>query len=84
MSSVGISNCRSAPARWPGELHSPPACGHNASCMSDQKLRELERRWRETKSVDDEAAYCASACAWGTSRRSGWSWRRRRSALLDP
>jgi len=25
--------------------------------MSDSKLRELERRWRETKSVEDEAAY---------------------------
>ena len=25
--------------------------------MSDQKLRELERRWRETGSVEDEAAY---------------------------
>ena len=25
--------------------------------MSDSKLRELERRWRETGSVDDEAAY---------------------------
>ena len=25
--------------------------------MSDGKLRELERRWRETGSVDDEAAY---------------------------
>ena len=30
--------------------------------MSDQKLRELERRWRETKSVDDEAAYLTE---WG-------------------
>ena len=25
--------------------------------MSDSKLRELERRWRETQSVEDEAAY---------------------------
>jgi hypothetical protein len=25
--------------------------------MSDQRLRELERRWRETGSVEDEAAY---------------------------
>lgn len=25
--------------------------------MSDAKLRELERRWRETRSVEDEAAY---------------------------
>ena len=25
--------------------------------MSDQKLRELERRWRESGSVEDEAAY---------------------------
>ena len=25
--------------------------------MSDQKLRDLERRWRETGSVEDEAAY---------------------------
>ncbi len=25
--------------------------------MSDSKLRELERRWRETGSVEDEAAY---------------------------
>ena len=25
--------------------------------MSDQKLRDLERRWKETGSPDDEAAY---------------------------
>ena len=25
--------------------------------MSDSKLRELERRWRETRSADDEASY---------------------------
>ena len=25
--------------------------------MSDQRLRELERRWKETNSPDDEAAY---------------------------
>lgn len=25
--------------------------------MSDQKLRDLERRWHETGSPDDEAAY---------------------------
>ncbi len=25
--------------------------------MSDSKLRELERRWRETQAVEDEAAY---------------------------
>lgn len=27
--------------------------------MSDEKLRELERRWRETSAVDDEAAWLA-------------------------
>jgi hypothetical protein len=25
--------------------------------MSDQKLRDLERRWKETGTVEDEAAY---------------------------
>ena len=25
--------------------------------MSDAKLRELERRWKETGTVEDEAAY---------------------------
>ena len=25
--------------------------------MSDQRLRELERRWKESGSPDDEAAY---------------------------
>jgi hypothetical protein len=25
--------------------------------MSDQDLRELERRWKETGTVEDEAAY---------------------------
>lgn len=27
------------------------------SAMSDERLRELERRWKETDSVEDEAAY---------------------------
>lgn len=27
--------------------------------MSDERLRELERRWRETRAADDEAAYLA-------------------------
>lgn len=27
--------------------------------MSDERLRQLERRWRETRAIDDEAAYLA-------------------------
>ena len=35
------------------------SCGSEVSCcaMSDEKLRELERRYRETGSVDDELAW---------------------------
>lgn len=37
--------------------------------MSDAKLRELERRWRETGSVDDEAAYLSERVRTGDLRR---------------
>lgn len=39
-----------------GRVHRPAAGGIIVS-MTDQKLRELERRWKETRSVKDEAAY---------------------------
>ncbi len=35
--------------------------------MSDARLRELERRWKETGSVDDEAAYLLERVRSGTA-----------------
>jgi len=37
--------------------------------MSDAKLRDLERRWKETEAVEDEAAYLRGAVQGGAPER---------------
>jgi hypothetical protein len=37
--------------------HAVGVARYDAPIMSDQKLRDLERRWKETGNVEDEAAY---------------------------
>jgi hypothetical protein len=44
--------------------------------MSDTKLRDLERRSKETGTVEDEAAYLLERVRVGISAGRGWSWRR--------
>ncbi|MBX3470369.1 MAG: hypothetical protein KF878_26165 [Planctomycetes bacterium] len=44
--------------------------------MNDTRLGALERRWKETGSLDDEAAYLLVCVRVGTFARSAWSWPR--------